>query len=92
MQYDAIPEELRVKEVLITKGFARKRIRIMGKGRTGIGYKRSSHIRIVIEKINFQSMINKQKSLNQRLKWIKRKALAEEKKLKEKVPLTASSS
>eukprot|EP01035_Chromulina_nebulosa_P018179 gene18179-23837_t len=34
LRFDAIPEELRVKEVLVTKGLAIKKMRIMGRGRT----------------------------------------------------------
>mmetsp|Transcript_6164 Transcript_6164/g.5510 ORF Transcript_6164/g.5510 Transcript_6164/m.5510 type:complete len:201 (-) Transcript_6164:16-618(-) len=77
LQFDAIPEELRVKEVLVSKGMAIKKMRIMGRGRTGFGYKRYTHVRIQIEKINFDKMISQQKSYNQKLKWTKRKQLVE---------------
>jgi large subunit ribosomal protein L22 len=51
--HEAIPEELLVKEIFVTKGLAQKRMRIMGRGRTGIGYMRKSHVTVKVEKINF---------------------------------------
>ena len=75
-----------MKEVLVTKGLAIKKARIMARGRTGLGYNRSTHIRIVLEKINFNDFISKQKNKSQQLKWIKRE------KLVEKIKLTNSTS
>lgn len=75
--YDAIPEELHVKEILVTKGMAQKRMRIMGRGRTGFGYKRWSHVTMKVEVINFDEKILKSKSIDEQKLWIKRKALVE---------------
>jgi hypothetical protein len=87
LRYDAIPEELFVREVITTKGLATKRLRIMGRGRTGFGYKRRTHVRLVMEKINFDAMIGKQKSYNQRQKWLKRKQLVEDIRSNKKISI-----
>ena len=70
-----IPEELYVKEIFVTKGFQMKKARIMGRGRTGVGYKRYTHVRARIEHIDFENKIDDAKSLNQKEKWRKRKEL-----------------
>ena len=51
-------------------------MRIMGRGRTGVGYNRYANVRIVLEKIDFKKMISTQKSLNQKLKWKKYEKLS----------------
>lgn len=73
-----IPEELYVKEIFVTKGFMFKRMRIMGRGRTGVGYKRYSHIRAIVEQIDFDAKIASCKSTNQKKKWTKRKEMVEQ--------------
>ena len=73
--HQTIPEELFVKEIFVTKGFAQKRMRIMGRGRTGFGYKRKTHVRVKLEKIDFEKMIEGSKSYSQKQKWIKRHEL-----------------
>jgi len=88
IRHDAIPEELRVKEVMVTKGLSQKRMRIMGRGRTGVGYMRKTHVRIVLEKINFQKHINRLTSHHQISKWSKRENLALTIKAKSKVNAT----
>jgi large subunit ribosomal protein L22 len=70
--FNAIPEELMVKEVMINKGIAMKKIRIMGRGRTGVGYTRKSHITIKVQKIDFEAMISKSKTPGLSLTWKKR--------------------
>jgi len=45
----------------------------MGRGRTGVGYTRSSHVTVKVEKINFDDMINKSRSMNQKKKWSERR-------------------
>lgn len=81
-----IPEELHVKEIFVTKGFMFKRMRIMGRGRTGVGYKRYTHMRAIVEQIDFEAKIASCKSTNQKKKWIKRKEMVEQ--LKPFLPLT----
>lgn len=77
LQFSAIPEELIIKEVIVNKGVAVKKNRIMGRGRTGIGYKRSSHVTVKVEKINFDAMIDKSPSMNQKNKWSQRREVVE---------------
>lgn len=64
----------------------------MGRGRSGLGYKRRSHIRILVEKIDFPEFIKHQETLTQRKKWQKRYALVQvlRKKLEETSPITAT--
>ncbi len=59
IQHNAVPAELFVKEVMVNKGMSYKRMRIMGRGRSGIGYKRYSHVTVKVEIINFNKMIGK---------------------------------
>jgi len=69
MQHDAIPEELVVHEVMVTKGMATKKMRIMGRGRTGFGYRRYSHVTVKLEKIDFDQKIRSERAQNQKKKW-----------------------
>jgi len=78
LTHQAIPEELMVKEIFITKGFAQKRSRIMGRGRTGIGYRRSSHLTVRVEKIDFKEAAESAVSANQKNKWEERKKLVDD--------------
>lgn len=57
--HGAIPEELYIKEVMVTKGSQQKRMRIMGRGRTGVGYKRQSHVCVKVAFVNFEDRIKK---------------------------------
>jgi Ribosomal protein L22p/L17e len=79
--HEAIPEELFVKEVMVTKGNAQKRMRIMGRGRTGVGYTRKAHITIKVEVINFAHMIAKAKTHSQKAKWAKIEEIVLKKRL-----------
>lgn len=76
IRHDALPEELLVKEIIVTKGMSRKVLTIMGKGRAGFGYKRWSHVKLKIQKINFDEQILNAESISQKKKWIQRKSLA----------------
>jgi len=78
LTHQTIPEELMVKEIFITKGFAQKRSRIMGRGRTGIGYRRSSHLTVRVEKIDFKDAVDSAISANQKNKWEERKKLVDD--------------
>ena len=72
LRHDALPEELTVKEIMVTKGKSEKRIRIMGRGRTGFGYQRWAHVRLKLELIDFQNMIEQAKTENQKGVWKRR--------------------
>lgn len=53
----------------------RKKVRIMGRGRSGMGKIRSSHVTIKVDKVNFQDKIQHARSIHERDVWMKRKAL-----------------
>jgi hypothetical protein len=75
LRHDALPEELLVKEIVVSKGMSRKMLTIMGKGRAGFGYKRWSHVKLVVQKINFDEQVLQAESISQRKKWQQRQAL-----------------
>ena len=75
IRHDALPEELLIKEIVVSKGMSRKVLTIMGKGRAGFGYKRWSHVKLKVQKINFDERILNAESISQRKKWIQRKDL-----------------
>jgi hypothetical protein len=66
-----------VKEVMVTKGMTRKKVRIMGRGRSGMGKIRSSHVTIKVDKVDFQEKIQRARSIYERDVWMKRKALVD---------------
>lgn len=84
--HNLLPEELIVKEVLVTKGIALKRMRIMGRGRTGFGYKRSAHVLIKVQPVDFPKLIKAARNVHERALWRKRFELAT--KLKSEIPST----
>lgn len=62
-----------MKEIYCTKGRSHKRLRIMGRGRAGVGYTRWSHVQCVVEKIDFDRMILEAESANAKRRWLERK-------------------
>lgn len=86
INHGAIPEELRVHEVYVTKGHARKKIRFMGRGRTGIGSIKKTHVTLKTEIINFQEEIAKAKTASQKDKWAKREKLVQHLKANPRMP------
>jgi ribosomal protein L22 len=77
LNYDAIPEELRVKEIIVNKGASYKKIRIMGRGRTGIGKIRSTHVTIKVDKVDFNKCITDARTPRQKDLWTTRLKLVE---------------
>lgn len=77
LNYDAIPEELKVKEIIVTKGTSYKKLRIMGRGRTGIGKIRSTHVTIKLDKVDFTECIDKAYTAKQKALWIGRKNIVD---------------
>ena len=55
-------------------------MRIMGRGRTGIGYMRKSHVTVKVEKINFEEKIALSFTQSQKIKWAKIQALVVQKR------------
>ena len=80
IHHEAIPEELMIREIFVTKGLAQKRMRIMGRGRTGIGYMRKSHVTVKVEKINFDEKIALSFTQSQKIKWAKIQSLVTQKR------------
>lgn len=75
VNYGAIPEELMVKEAFINKGLQQKRPRIMGRGRTGVGYKRASHVTVKVTKVDFDKEIRCAPSVAKKSEWKRRLAV-----------------
>lgn len=73
--HNAMPEQLRVKEIYVTKGVSRKKVRFQGRGRTGVGMIRKSHVTLKTEIIDFPSMIASAKTDTMKKKWIDREKL-----------------
>lgn len=75
--HELIPEQLMVTEVLVTKGKQQKQLTIQGRGRTGYGYRRYSHIWLRVEQINFAKQIEKAETQTQKQKWAQMAELVE---------------
>jgi len=63
------PSQLEVAECFATKGTPLKRIKIMGRGRSGRMERRHSHMRVVLRQIDFRLRIYQAPSVNQKKKW-----------------------
>ncbi|GAX10745.1 hypothetical protein FisN_14Lh266 [Fistulifera solaris] len=63
------PSQLEVAECFATKGTPLKRIKPMGRGRSGRMEHKHSHIRLVLREIDFKLRIYQAPSLNQKKKW-----------------------
>jgi hypothetical protein len=75
MSANTIPEELVVKEIFVTKGATQKKVRIMGRGRAGISRKRSTHVTISLDKVDFAARVADARGPNERRAWQTRWAL-----------------
>jgi len=84
--YRAIPEEMYIDEIVVNKGYSRKNITIMGRGRTGIGVKRWSHVWITLKSIDFDARIANAHTWSQEQKWRKRKELVQRLKSGDSIP------
>mmetsp|Transcript_20904 Transcript_20904/g.30981 ORF Transcript_20904/g.30981 Transcript_20904/m.30981 type:complete len:292 (-) Transcript_20904:263-1138(-) len=72
------PSQLEVAECFTTHGTHLKRLKIMGRGRSGKKLRRFSHIRLVLREIDFPTKILEATSINQKRKWLERLAIARE--------------
>jgi hypothetical protein len=70
-----------VKEIYVTKGASTKKLRMMGRGRSGVGYMRKTHVTIRLEIINFEEKIKKALTTSQKAKWFKLQTYAAKKRL-----------
>jgi hypothetical protein len=74
-RYGAVPDELLVKEVMITKGFIRRGVRIMGRGRAGRSAQRTAHVRMKIEVADFDKLIADATTKRQKERLMERREL-----------------
>lgn len=81
LNHNLVPGELMVKEVMVNKGRTTKKMTIMGRGHTGIGYKRESHVTINLARVDFEKHIRKASSVNEAKVWTTRKEAADAAKL-----------
>jgi hypothetical protein len=91
INFDAIPEELIVKEIFVTKGSSRKKLRIMGRGRQGVGMIRKSHVNIIVEKINCAEIAVRHSNPVVRAKWIHRQNIVSKLRSAPPTPVTVAS-
>lgn len=70
--------QLEVVECFATHGTHLKRIKFMGRGRTGIKHRRFSHVRLVLREIDFDLKILQAHTLNEKKEWYLQKLRAEE--------------
>lgn len=61
--------QLEVAECFATKGIPLKRVKIMGRGRSGKMERKHSHIRVVLREIDFRLKIYQAKTIGQKKKW-----------------------
>jgi len=64
------PSQLEVAECFSTHGSHLKRVKIMGRGRSGKKSRRHSHIRLVLREIDFPMKLLQARSVNQKRKWL----------------------
>lgn len=72
------PSQLEVAECFATHGTHLKRLKIMGRGRSGLKRRRHSHVRLVLREIDFPTKLLMAKSVNQKRKWLGLLKLARE--------------
>lgn len=63
------PSQLEVSECFATKGTPLKRIKIMGRGRSGKKERKHAHFRVVLREIDFKLRIYQAPTINQKKKW-----------------------
>jgi large subunit ribosomal protein L22 len=72
------PSQLEVAECFATPGSPLKRMKIMGRGRTGKMEHRHSHARAVLREIDFKLKIYQAPTLNQKRRWIELQRIAQQ--------------
>lgn len=70
--------QLEVAECFTNKSLMLKRIKTMGRGRSGVMHHKFSNIRVVLREIDFPLRIYQQPSLNQKKKWLQHQQRAEQ--------------
>lgn len=64
------PSQLEVAECFSTHGTHLKRVKIMGRGRSGKKHRRHCHIRLVLREIDFPTKLLQAETINQKRKWL----------------------
>jgi protein-arginine kinase activator protein McsA len=76
MKHGIQPSQLEVAECFATKGTPLKRIKTMGRGRTGKVTRPMTHIRLVLREIDFKLRMFQAPTLNQKKRWFQLSQLA----------------
>lgn len=71
-KHGLLPSQVEVAECFATHGTHLKRVKMMGRGRSGKMFRRFSHIRMVLREIDYPLKIMTSTSMNERGKWIKK--------------------
>jgi large subunit ribosomal protein L22 len=77
--------QLEVAECFVTHGSHLKRMKFMGRGRTGIMHHRYSHMRVILREIDFPLKIYTAKTLGEKKRWIVQQQQAQAEYEKRKV-------
>lgn len=72
------PSQLEVAECFATHGTHLKRMKLMGRGRTGTLHHRFSHMRVVLREIDFALKIYTARSMGEKKRWIELQMRAQE--------------
>ena len=72
------PSQLEVAECFATRGKPLKRLKIMGRGRSGRMEHKFGHLRVVLREVDFKLRIYQAPTMNQKKKWFVRQQRAEQ--------------
>ena len=75
-QHELVPEELEIERCFVTPAPFMKRLKIMGRGRSGTIRKRSGHLNVTVAAVDFDAKIREAHNPRQRRKWEERRAVA----------------
>ena len=67
-----------------------KKMRIMGRGRTGVGIIRKTHVTVKLEVIDFEEKIQEAESQTQKKRWTQRRDLVQQLKTGNSAVTTAT--
>ena len=74
--HELVAEELEVERCFVTPALFLKRIKFMGRGRSGVKRKRAGHLNVTLAKVDFAAKIDAAPNHRQRRKWLQRQAEA----------------
>lgn len=85
IRYGMAPSQLQVNECFATPGTPLKRIKIMGRGRSGIKHRKHSHIHLSLRETDFALEMARAPTLRKKQKWHQRYLIAaQDAKIKQK--------